>query len=151
MHHVDGTTWTNGLWSRGAVPDKSERVDLVKRLLPELESHFVGIPKPQCEGMADATFIATYAIMRTRDIYAAHMFPRKPALPVIPILEKWDETTGVDEMHLYKTLRQGELLRMLRNHSVEGVSTRMSKENRITKVWDVVERNSDDPTDSTES
>lgn len=151
VHHVDGTTWTNGLWSRGAVPDKSERVDFVKRLLPELESHFATIPKAQCEGLADATFIATYAIMRTRAVYAAHMFPRKPALPVIPILEKWDEMTGVDEIHLYKTLRRDELLRMLRNHSVEGVSTKTSKENLLRKVWDVVERDSDDPTDSTES
>ena len=50
--HVDGTTWTSGLWRQGAVPTKRERVELVETIVPDIDQRLRGMRQAQREGMA---------------------------------------------------------------------------------------------------
>ena len=144
--HVDGTTWTSGLWRRGAVPTKRDRVELVETIVPGIDQRLRGLPQAQREGMADAALIAVHELARARALLAKATFPEKPAgVPPLPMLTRWEETTGLEGMHLYKVLRKDELWEMLQGHV--RVRRAARKDELLKHVWCVVAQYSDENTD----
>jgi hypothetical protein len=147
--YVDATAWTHGLWGRGAVPGKRERVILVKELfdgMEAMEDALDHLRQPQKEGMADAALITVHKLARARALVAQATFPRAPeGIPPIPMLKKWEETTGLDGPNLYSTLRRDELLKMVRGHCK--VRRGACKAELLNLAWDVVARYSDENAD----
>lgn len=144
--HVDGTTWTSGLWRQGAVPTKRERVELVETIVPGIDQRLRGMRQAQREGMADAALIAVHELARARALLAKATFPEKPeGVPPLPMLTTWEETTGLEGMHLYKVLQRDELREMLQGHV--RVRRDARKDELLRHVWDIVARYSDENSD----
>ena len=144
--HVDGTTWTSGLWRRGCVPTKRERVELVETIVPGIDQRLRGMRQAQREGMADAALIAVHELARARALLAKATFPEKPeGVPPLPMLTTWEETTGLEGMHLYKVLQRDELWEMLQGHV--RVRRAARKDELLRHVWDVVAQHSDENAD----
>ena len=147
--HVDATAWTAGFWARGAVPGKRERVVLVKELFdgaPKMKDALDRLRQPQKEGMADAALITVHKLARARSLVAQATFPRSPeGIPSIPMLTKWEETTGLNGPNIYSTLRRDELLEMVRGHCK--VPRGACKAKLLNLAWDVVARYSDENAD----
>lgn len=149
VDHVDATAWTHGLWGRGAVPGKRERVILVKELFDREEAMKDALDRlrqPQKEGMADAALITVHKLARARALIAQATFPRTPeGIPPIPMLTKWEETTGLNGPNVYSTLTRDELLKMVRGHCE--VRRGACKAELLNLAWDVVARYSDENAD----
>ena len=144
--HVDGTTWTSGLWRRGCVPTKRERVELVETIVPGIDQRLRGMRQAQREGMADAALIAVHELARARALLAKATFPEKPeGVPPLPMLTTWEETTGLEGMHLYKVLQRDELWEMVQGHV--RVRRAARKGELLRHVWDVVAQHSDENAD----